>query len=96
MEPFESGGEWRCYLITPIWNVGGQPTELSESAAIAKFQSDGKYLALISGSTRKNAILNARDYGKLLSIQQYEILRKRFPQYARTLKQIPATPGSGN
>jgi hypothetical protein len=93
--PFEEGGEWRAYLITPIWNNGsGGVVELSESAAISKFQSDGKFLALVSGSTKKNCILNARDYGKLISIQQEEILKKRFPTYAGNIMGIPTTPGT--
>lgn len=95
LDPFEDGGEWRAYLITPIWNNGtGGVHELSEAAATSKFQSDGKYLALVAGTTRKNCILNARDYGKLISMQQQEILKKRFPQYAKNLNSIPTTVGS--
>jgi hypothetical protein len=93
MEPFETGGEWRAYLITPIWNNGsGGVSELSESAAIAKFESDGKFLALVAGTTKKNCILNARDYGKLISMQQVAILKNRFPQYSR-ISDIPTTQG---
>jgi hypothetical protein len=94
-EPFEEGGKWRAYLVTPIWNNGsGGVVELSESAAISKFQSDNKFLALVTGSTRKSCISNARDYGKLISIQQEQVLKKRFPAYAGDIKKIPTTPGS--
>jgi hypothetical protein len=93
--PFQESGEWRAYLLTPIWNNGsGGVVELSESAATSKFQSDGKFLALVSGTTKKNCILNARDYGKLISMQQEEVLKKRFPTYAADIGKIPTTPGS--
>jgi hypothetical protein len=93
--PFQESGEWRAYLLTPIWNNGsGGVVELSESATTSKFQSDGKFLALVSGTTKKNCILNARDYGKLISMQQVEVLKKRFPNYAANINGIPTTPGS--
>jgi hypothetical protein len=76
-------------LLTPIWTVSGVPVQLTQNEAIAKYQSDGKFLAKVRGKTGKESIANAAVYGKLISGQQEEIIIKKFP----TGKYIN-TPGS--
>ena len=93
---YQSSGIWYARLLASIWNDGASPTELTEAQAIAKFESDGKFLGLVTGSSKAAAIKNARDYGKLISLQQVEVLKKRFPQYGNKIWNIPNTPGSGN
>jgi hypothetical protein len=66
-------------LLTPMWTVDGVPVELTQNQAIAKYESDGKFLAKIRGKSGKESIANAEVYGKLISGQQQEILIKKFP-----------------
>jgi len=74
-----NGGKPFSLLLTPIWTVNGAPVELTQNQAIAKYQSDGKFLAKVRGKTGKESIANASVYGKLISGQQQEILIKKFP-----------------
>jgi len=70
-------GNWQsgntAVLITPIWTVGGIAVELTEAQAIAKYLSDGLFLAKLNS---KEA---AATYGEYIHRQQIEILRVRFP-----------------
>ena len=95
-QTFQSGGVWYARLLASIWNIDGAAAELTETQTIAKFQSDGLFLGVVTGSSKAAAIKNARDYGKLISLQQVEVLKKRFPQYGNKIGSIPNTPGSGN
>lgn len=61
-------------LITPIWTVGGFAVELTEAEAIAKYLSDGLFLAKLDSPA------NASKYANFIHRQQVEILRVRFPQ----------------
>ena len=84
---FAAGSEYRAVLLPTIYTEGGVAVMKTNAEAIAKYNADGgylgsaKHLGVLSGSTEKKAILNARDYGWLVSQQQEEILAKRFPQY---------------
>jgi len=60
-------------LITPIWTVGGFAVELTEAEAIAKYLSDGLFLAKL------DSLANASKYADFIHRQQAEILRVRFP-----------------
>jgi hypothetical protein len=66
-------------LLTPIWTVGGVPVELNQAQTIAKYQSDGKFLAKARGKSKVESILNAGVYGELIHGQQQEIMKKKFP-----------------
>jgi hypothetical protein len=61
-------------LITPIWTVGGFAVELTEAEAIAKYLSDGLFLAKLDSPA------NAKKYADFIHRQQIEILRVRFPE----------------
>lgn len=61
-------------LITPIWTVGGFAVELTEAEAIAKYLSDGLFLAKLDSPA------NAAKYADFIHRQQIEILRVRFPE----------------
>jgi len=61
-------------LITPIWTVGGFAVELTEAQAIAKYLSDGLFLAKLDSPA------NASKYADFIHRQQVEILRVRFPE----------------
>jgi hypothetical protein len=69
---FKSGDT--AVLITPIWTVGGFAVELTEAQAIAKYLSDGLFLAKL------DSLANAAKYADFIHKQQIEILRIRFPQ----------------
>lgn len=60
-------------LITPIWTFGEFAAELTEEEAIAKYLSDGLFLAKLDSEA------NAAKYADLIHRQQIEILRIRFP-----------------
>ena len=60
-------------LITPIWTVGGFAVELTKAEAIAKYLSDGLFLAKLDTPA------NATKYADFLTKQQIEILQVRFP-----------------
>lgn len=66
-------------LMNEIQNkiVGGYIE--SSNASFRIYQGSGLFLAMARGSTMKEAIANASNYGKLLSRQQLEVVKKRFP-----------------
>jgi hypothetical protein len=66
-------------LLTPIWTVGGVPVELTQNQTIAKYESDGKFLAKVRGKSKKEAITNTEVYANVIHGQQQEIIKKRFP-----------------
>lgn len=94
----ESGSEFRAILLPLIYTENGMPVMKTEAQAIEKYNAAGgysgtaKHLGVINGPTRNAAILNARDYGYLLSFQQNLIMSKRFPDFS--LSTIVNTPGS--
>lgn len=61
-------------LITPIWTVGGFAVKITKAEAIAKYLSDGLFLAKLDSQA------NAAKYADFIDKQQIEILRVRFPQ----------------
>lgn len=69
---FKSGNT--AVLITPIWTVGGFAVELTEAQAIAKYLSDGLFLAKL------DSLANAAKYADFIHLQQAEILQTRFPE----------------
>jgi len=66
-----------------FWNAGG-------------YEGSGKHLGVLRGTTEKDAIRNARDYAKLISLQQQLILKHRFATYASTDTPPPNTPGGAD
>ena len=60
-------------MITPIWTVDGAPVELTADEAIAKYLSDGLYLAKFNNKT------DVETYAELIHQQQAQILLVRFP-----------------
>jgi hypothetical protein len=73
-----------CVLLPLIYTEDGVVVQKTEAEVIAKYNADGgylgsaKYLAVVSGPTKRNAIVNARDYGLLLSWQNELVVKKRF------------------
>lgn len=51
----------------------------SSNGSFRLWESSGLFLCKARGSTTKEAIANASTYGKLLSRQQLEVLKRRFP-----------------
>jgi hypothetical protein len=95
----EVGSEWRAILLPLIYTDGGLAVQKTEAEVIAKYEAAGgysgsaKYLAVLSGTTKEKAILNARDYGYLISKQQSLIFDKRFPTYVGNEGTTPNTAG---
>jgi hypothetical protein len=95
----EVGSEWRAILLPLIYTDGGLAVQKTEAEVIAKYEAAGgysgsaKYLAVLSGTTKEKAILNARDYGYLISKQQSLIFDKRFPTYVGKEGTTPNTAG---
>lgn len=96
----ESGSEFRAILLPLIYTENGMPVMKTQAQAIEKYNAAGgysgtaKHLGVINGPTRNASILNARDYGYLLSFQQNLIISKRFPNFS--LSTIANTPGSAD
>ena len=65
-------------VLASVWGLA-IPEILSQSATIAKYETDGKFLAIVTGSTEKKARANAVAYINRLEAQQYEILMQKFP-----------------
>jgi hypothetical protein len=83
--PFQFGSEWRAVIVPTIFTENGQAVQKTEEDVLARYNSAGgyagtaKYLAVVRGDTKKKATLNARDYGYLISWQQLEIVKARYP-----------------
>jgi len=98
------GSEYRAILLPLIYTENGLAVtkENYVSQVESKFwnaggyEGSGKHLGVLRGKTEKDAILNARDYGKLISLQQRLILKHRFPQYESALSSIPNTAGGSD
>ena len=98
------GSEYRAILLPLIYTEGGVAVtkENSLEAVEQKFwdaggyEGSGKHLGVLRGVTEKDAIRNARDYGKLVSLQQQLILKHRFSDYASTDTPPPNTPGGAD
>lgn len=101
------GSEYRAILLPLIYteNNIAVTKENSLEAVEDKFwdaggyEGSGKHLGVLRGATEKDAIRNARDYAKLVSLQQQLILKHRFPEYANSmggLGTIPNTPGGSD
>ena len=99
--PFLFGSEWRAVIVPTIFTQGGLAVQKTEAEVLARYNSQGgyagtaKYLAVVRGDTKKKAILNARDYGTLISWQQQEILKARYPN-ARKGSDIGNVPGGAD
>jgi hypothetical protein len=95
-----AGSEYRAILLPLVYTVNGEAVIKSVEEVYAKYDADGgysgsaKYLAVVRGSSREDAILNGRDYGLLLSRQQSLIIEKRFPGINSA--DFPNTPGGVN
>jgi hypothetical protein len=93
------GSEWRAILLPSIFTQGGVAVMKTEAEIVSAFNAaggylgTGKHLGVIRGDTEAKAILNARDYGKLISMQQEQICYKRFPSVNGNLNLVPNTPG---
>ena len=96
-EVVSASAPFACVLLPTIYTENNEPVEKTEAEVIAKYNSDGgylgsaKHLGVITGSTKRKAITNARDYAKLLSWQQTLVLRKRFSD-----EEIVNTPGGAD
>lgn len=96
-----AGSEYRAILLPTVYTQNGEAVIKTTNEAIAKYEANGgysgsaKYLAVIAGGTRNEAILNARDYAVLLSIQQDLIVTKRFPTDFK-FSTLVNTPGSAD
>lgn len=96
------GSEFRAILLPTIFTVNGVAVEKTESEVVAAYEAaggyegSGKHLGVVRGATEKDAILNARDYAKLISWQQKLILDKRFPNYAGSHSSIPNIAGGAD
>ena len=94
----ESGSEFRAILLPSIYTENGQPVMKTEAEIIEKYNNAGgysgtaKHLGVVAGPTFNEAVLNARDYGILLSLQSDLVTSKRFPGF--NLSTLVATPGS--
>jgi hypothetical protein len=95
-----AGSEYRAILLPLVYTVNGEAIIKSVDEVYAKYDADGgysgsaKYLAIVTGSSREDAILNGRDYGLLLSRQQSLVIEKRFPGINSA--DFPNTPGGAN
>lgn len=93
-----SGSEYRAIILPSIYTENGQPVMKTEAEIIEKYNNAGgysgtaKHLGVVAGPTFNEAVLNARDYGILLSLQSDLVTRKRFPGFS--LSTVVATPGS--
>jgi hypothetical protein len=94
----QSGSEYRAILLPSVYTENGQPVIKTEAQIIEKYNNAGgysgtaKHLGVVAGPTFNEAVLNARDYGILLSLQSDLVTSKRFPGFS--LSTITATPGS--
>jgi hypothetical protein len=92
-----AGSEYRAILLPCVYTVNGVAVLKSIEEIYAKYDADGgysgtaKYLAIVRGASRVDAILNGRDYGLLLSRQQSLVIEKRFPGINSA--DFPNTPG---
>jgi len=93
------GSEWRAILLPSIFTQNGVAVMKTEAEIVSAFNAAGGYLGtgrhlgVVRGDTEAKAILNARDYGKLISMQQEQICYKRFPSVNGDLSLVPNTPG---
>jgi hypothetical protein len=93
-----SGSEYRAIILPSIYTENGQPVIKTEAQIIEKYNAAGgysgtaKHLGVVAGPTFNEAVLNARDYSILLSLQSNLVTWKRFPAF--NLSTIVATPGS--
>jgi hypothetical protein len=104
-EPY--GSEYRAILLPLIYTQNNVAVTLENSLQEVEqkfwnaggYEGSGKHLGVLRGTTKKDAIRNARDYAKLISLQQTLVLKHRFPQYANSvggLGTIPNTPGGSD
>lgn len=80
---------FNAVIAAGIWTIDGVPTILTRNEALDKAESDGLFLAKVTGSTEKKTRANAIAYINALEAQQYEILILKFPTGNYT-----TTPGS--
>ena len=76
-------------VLSTMWTVGGQPTQLNIGQTLTKYENDGKFLAKVRGKTEEEARARALVYINAIYEQQFEILLKKFPN-----GKYVSTPGS--
>jgi hypothetical protein len=82
---YAEGTSYKAAVLPTVFTQDGGGVIRSADEVIAKYIADGgysgsaKYLGIVEGATREDAVRNGRDYGLLLSRQQSLIIEKRFP-----------------
>jgi len=98
------GSEYRAILLPLIYTENGLAVTKENDVSEVEnkfwnaggYEGSGKHLGVLRGATEKDAIRNARDYAKLVSLQQQLILKHRFATYASTGTSPPNTPGGAD
>ena len=85
----ENRGKPYAIVLSTMWTVGGQPTQLTVPQTLTKYENDGKFLARVRGKTEEEARARALVYINAIYEQQFEILLKKFPN-----GKYVSTPGS--
>lgn len=94
---FAEGSSFKAAVLPSVFTENGIAVLKSYDEVVARYVADGgysgsaKYLAIVEGGSRQDAVLNGRDYGLLLSRQQSLVIEKRFPGIS--YKNFVNTPG---
>jgi|LakMenE01Jun11ns_1017448.scaffolds.fasta_scaffold9930674_2 hypothetical protein len=94
---YAEGSSFKAAVLPTVFTEDGVAVIKTYDEVVAKYLADGgysgsaKYLAIIEGGSRQDAVLNGRDYGLLLSIQQSGVIEERFPGIS--FKNFVNTPG---
>jgi hypothetical protein len=94
---YPEGSSFKAAVLPTVFTENGVAVIKSYDEVVAKYVADGgysgsaKYLAIVEGGSRQDAVLNGRDYGLLLSRQQSLVIEKRFPGIS--YKNFVNTPG---
>jgi hypothetical protein len=94
---YAEGSSFKAAVLPTVFTENGVAVIKTYDEVVAKYLEDGgysesaKYLAIVEGGSRQDAVLNGRDYGLLLSRQQSLVIEKRFPGIS--FKNFVNTPG---
>jgi hypothetical protein len=94
---YPEGSSFKAAVLPTVFTEDGVAVIKTYDEVVAKYLADGaysgsaKYLAIVEGGSRQDAVLNGRDYGLLLSRQQSLVIEKRFPGIS--FKNFVNTPG---
>ena len=94
---YAEGSSFKAAVLPTVFTENGVAVIKTYDEVVAKYIADGaysgsaKYLAIVEGGSREDAVLNGRDYGLLLSRQQSLVIEKRFPGIS--FKNFVNTPG---